>query len=603
MSLLQTIKTPADLKQLKVDELPQVAEEIRQRIIRATDLNGGHLASSLGAVDIIVALYYVFDFPKDKIIFDVGHQAYAHKILSGRLEQFDSIRTEGGLSGFPSIFESEYDAFTVGHAGTSIAASLGYCYSRDKLKQDYYVISLVGDASLFNGENMEALFANEQKPKKLLIILNDNGMSISKNGNGLYKALTKMSMKKKYSRFMGAMNKLFGWNFIGRFLKGIKAAFKRSLDPFVVLDTVDLKYVGPFDGHNIKSLVKIFESFRSSPRATLLHLKTTKGKGFEPAEANADILHGVSKHMTTSENTFSNCVCKLGENLIADNDKIVFLTAGMLLGTGLKELSEKYPGKVFDVGISEEYCVTLAAGMAVSGLRPIVCMYSTFLQRAYDQTVVDVCLQNLPVIFMIDRAGLVGSDGATHQGVFDLSYLSHIPNMTILVPKDTDELSLMLDHALSLNTPVAIRYPNGICPNFETVMPFDREHLWEEVVISDSEYCIYACGPRMLDIALKASKKLSVTVVNARTVKPLDDKTLNKYSDKKIITLEDNSETGGFGSMVMNYYQSIDICANVKIVGVKDKFVEHASVKSQLAKNDMTVEYILNLFNEKNNQQ
>ncbi len=600
MSLLENVKTPDDLKKLKVEDLPHIAEEIRQEIIKVTDNNGGHLASSLGAVDIIVALYYVFDFPKDKIIFDVGHQAYAHKILSGRLEKFNSIRTEGGLSGFPSIFESEYDAFSVGHAGTSIAASLGYCYSRDKLKENYYVISFVGDASLFNGENLEALFANDKKPQKLLIILNDNGMSISKNSNGLYKTLAKMSMKKRYSRFMSIMNKLFGWNFIGRFLKGIKATFKRSLDPYVVLDTVDLKYIGAFDGHDIKSMVKLFESFKSSPRATLLHLKTTKGKGYKPAETNADILHGVSKHMTSSENTFSNCVAPLGERLIEKNEKVVFLTAGMLIGTGLKPLADKHPDKVFDVGISEEYCVTLAAGMAVSGLKPIVCMYSTFLQRAYDQTVVDVCLQNLPVIFLIDRAGLVGSDGVTHQGVFDLSYLSHIPNMTVLVPKNTEELSLMVDYAMSLNKPVAIRYPNGVCPTFETKTPFSEDTLWEEYNVCDAPYCIMACGPRALDIALSAARKIPATVVNARSVKPLDNKVLDKYADKMIITVEDNTEIGGFGSMVTNYYHQNNIKADVSIVGVKDKFVEHASVSSQLSKNGITKERIAEILSAKN---
>ena len=601
MSLLENIKKPEDLKKLDVSQLPAVAEEIRQKILQVTDSNGGHLASSLGAVDIIVALYYVFDFTKDKLIFDVGHQAYAHKILSERLDRFETIRTEGGLSGFPSIFESPYDAFSVGHAGTSIAASLGYCYSRDRLNEDYYVISFVGDASIFNGENMEALFANDKKPKKLLIILNDNGMSISKNSNGLYKTFTKMSMKKRYSRFMGVMNKIFGWNFIGRFLKGIKAAFKRSLDPYVVLDTVDLKYIGAFDGHNIKSMVKLFNTFKSSPRATLLHLKTTKGKGFEPAEANADILHGVSKHMKTSENTFSNCVSALGEKIIEKNDKAVFLTAGMLLGTGLKELEKAHPDRVFDVGISEEYCVTLAAGMAVSGLKPVVCMYSTFLQRAYDQTVVDVCLQNLPVVFLIDRAGLVGSDGATHQGVFDLSYLSHIPNMTVLVPKDTDELALMVEYAFSLARPVAIRYPNGVCPTFETVSQFSADCLWEEYHVTDAPYCIMACGPRMLDIALNVAKCVPATVINARSVKPLDTAILDKYANRHIITLEDNTEIGGFGSMVTDYYQRVGVNADVSVVGVKDKFVEHASVSSQLKMNGITKEKIAEIISAKTN--
>ena len=592
MGLLEKIKNPTDLKKLSVDDLSHVADEIRSRIIEVTERNGGHLASSLGAVDVIVALYYVFDFPKDKIIFDVGHQAYAHKILSERAELFDTIRTEGGLSGFPSIFESEYDAFTVGHAGTSIAASLGYCYSRDKLKDDYFVISFVGDASAFNGENLEALFANDKKPEKFLVILNDNGMSISKNSNGLYKVLTKISMKRRYSSFMAAMNKIFGWNFIGRFLKGIKAAFKRSLDAYGVLDTVDMKYVGPFDGHDIKLMVKLFSDFKQSPRATLMHLKTKKGKGYEPAETKSDVYHGVSAHTALHGAGFSSLITPLAEKFTANNDKIVFLTAGMALGTGLSGFASAHPDKVYDVGISEEYCVTLAAGMAVSGLKPVVCIYSTFLQRAYDQTVVDVCLQNLPVIFMIDRAGLVGSDGVTHQGVFDLTYLSHIPNITVLAPKDGKELELMFDYALKLNAPVAIRYPNGEMPTFETVTPFSGDDLWEEFA-AESENCILACGPRMLSLADEVAKIKPCTVVNARCVKPLDKAFLDKIADKKIITLEENTRIGGFGSAVVSYYSEKGVKADVTVMGVGDAFVEHASVNSQLLRNGLTVDEIL----------
>ena len=596
--MLEKIKKPEDIKKLKIEELDTVAEEIRARIISVAEKNGGHLASSLGAVDIIVALYYVFDFPKDKIIFDVGHQSYAHKILSCRNDLFDTIRTEGGLSGFPSIFESPYDAFTVGHAGTSVSAALGYAYSRDKLKQNYYVISLVGDASLFNGENLEALFANDNKPEKLLIILNDNGMSISKNSNGLYKVLTKISMKKRYSKFMGFMDKLFGWNFIGRFLKGLKSAFKRSLDAYGMLDTVGIKYVGAFNGHDIKLLVRLFENFKSSPRATLLHLKTTKGKGYIPAETKADVYHGVSKNLSVSANTFSSSVADIGKQLIAKDDDIVFLTAGMAIGTGLEELIKEFPSNVFDVGISEEYCVTLAAGMAISGLKPIVCMYSTFLQRAYDQIVTDVCLQKLPVVFLIDRAGLVGADGATHQGVFDLSYLSHVPNMTVLVPKDVSELRLMLDYALRLDSPVAIRYPNGVCPDFETVLPFDNKLKYELFGDITAENAILACGPRALKLANEVQKKCgNVAVFNARNVKPLDKETLLLLADKNIVTLEENAAIGGFGAAVLKFYADNGIKAKVTVIGVKDRFVEHASVESQLIRNDLTVRAIEKALN------
>ena len=598
MALLERIKTPADLKKLSVKELPQVAQEIREKIIAVAEKNGGHLASSLGAVDIIVALYYVFDFPKDKIIFDVGHQSYAHKILSERLETFETIRTKGGLSGFPNIFESKYDAFTVGHAGTSVAASLGYCYSRDKLGEDYYVISLIGDASMFNGENIEALFANETKPEKLLMILNDNGMSISKNTNGLYTVMTKIAMKKHYSRFKSLMNKIFGWNFIGRFLKSVKGAFKRSLDPYVVLDTVGVKYVGAFDGHNINLLVQLFNDFKLNPQATLLHLKTVKGKGYEPAEASAETYHGISKNLIAANNTFSESISAIAEEVVSKYDNAVFLTAGMLSGTGLKSFKNAHPDKVYDVGISEEYCVTLAAGMAVSGLKPIVCMYSTFLQRAYDQTVIDVALQNLPVVYLIDRAGVVGCDGATHQGVFDISYLSHVPNMTVLMPKSVEELKTMLNYALSISTPVAIRYPNGSFEEIKTVTPFSAESLYE-VLTPMSDTVVIAEGPRLLSIALEVAAERNITVVNARSAKPLDYPLLDKIADKKIITMEENAKIGGLGSLILSYYAEKGVKADVTVLGIGDAFVEHATISDQLAANGLTKQDLLSMIDKK----
>ncbi len=589
MAYLDKIKSPSDLKQLNIKELEVLAGEIREKIISVASSNGGHLASSLGAVDAIIALYYVFDFPKDKIIFDVGHQAYAHKILSERKDLFETIRTEGGLSGFPNVFESDYDAFSVGHAGTSISASLGYCTARDTLGEDYFVISFVGDASFFNGENMEAMFATETKPKKLLIILNDNGMSISKNNNGLYQYLSKTTMKKRYSKFMNAMEKIFGWNFIGTFLKKMKKAFKRSLDSYSMLDTVGLKYVGAFDGHNIKLLVDLFNSFKQSPRATLLHIKTKKGKGYEPAENNADIYHGVSTHLGSSNNAFSSAVGEIAKKVTEKCDKAVFLTAGMALGTGLNDLLKEQPDKVIDVGINEEYCVTYSAGLAIAGLRPFVCMYSTFLQRSYDQVMTDVCLQNLPVVFLIDRAGLVGVDGCTHQGVFDLSYLSHIPNLTILTPKNAKELEEMIEFALELAKPVAIRYPNGKAIEFEEKTAFSAENLWEIQKQGDGKV-VLACGSRMLEIALLACENSNALVVNARSVKPLDEKLLSSFVGREIITLEDNSVIGGFGSMVLGYYSKLGVAQKISCLGVQDKFIDHAKVDAQLKINDLTVE-------------
>lgn len=588
--MLETIKTPQDLKKLKIKELETLCEEIRQKIIDVSNSNGGHLASSLGAVEAIVALYYVFDFPKDKLIFDVGHQAYAHKILSERKDLFDTIRKEGGLSGFPNIFESSYDAFSVGHAGTSISAALGYCSARDLKKEDYYVISFVGDASFVNGENLEAIFSSERKPEKLLVILNDNGMSISKNNNGLYKVLSKMSTKKSYSRFMRFMDKLFGWNFIGRFLKSIKAAFKRSLDSYSMLDTVGLKYVGAFDGHKIKLLIDLFKNFKENPRATLLHIKTTKGKGYDPAEKEAEKYHGVAKNMLVSNNTFSSFVGGALEELFEKDERFVVITAAMALGTGVDELQNKYPERVFDIGISEEYGVTYAAGMAVAGLKPIVCMYSTFLQRAYDQIVCDVCLQNLPVIFMIDRAGFVGADGVTHQGLYDISYLTHIPNLSLFAPKDTAELKEILEYAATLESPVAIRYPNGKNEQIYPSKPIDGENLWQ--VFGDSgslhKKVALCVGPRMIKLATEVFKDENVTIVNARSVKPLDKKLLDEISDCKVVTMEENSLIGGFGSLVAAYYAKKGTNTFVRSFGAEDKFIEHASVDGQIEKSGIS---------------
>ena len=596
MDLLDKIKTPKDLKSLSVKELEALCQEIRELIIKVSLANGGHLAPSLGAVETIVALYYVFDFPKDKLIFDVGHQAYAHKILYERREMFETIRKEGGLSGFPNIFESEYDAFSAGHAGTSISAALGYCAARDRLKENYYVIALVGDASFVNGENLEALFSTAKKPEKLLIILNDNGMSISKNNNGLYQVLTKISTRRNYSRFMKLMDKIFGWNFIGRFLKGVKAAFKRSLDSYGMLDNLGMKYVGAFDGHNIKLLIKLFNNFKESPRGTLMHLKTKKGKGYEPAEASAEIYHGISRNAEASNNTFSGAVGGMLNEVFEKDDKTIALTAGMALGTGLAGVDGAYKDRITDVGISEEFCVTYAAGLAKAGLKPIVFIYSTFLQRAYDQVVCDVCLQKLPVIFMIDRAGFVGADGVTHQGLYDLSYLSHIPNLKIFAPKDAEELKLILNYALELNEPVAIRYPNGKNEDFGKAQPIDDKHLWQTMHEGDKDKVALCVGPRMIRLAEKALEGRSVTIVNARSVKPLDGDFLEKYKEAKIITLEENSKVGGFGSAVVSYYAAKGVKKDVSVFGAEDEFVEHAAQDKQIENHGIKISKIQEVF-------
>ncbi len=596
---LDKIKTTSDIKKLNIKELEGLSEEIRQLILDTVTENGGHFASNLGTVELIIALFYVYDFPKDKIIFDVGHQSYAYKILSDRLSKFSTIRTEGGISGFPDPNESEFDAFLTGHAGTSISAGLGYAYSRDKFNENYNIINFVGDASLFNGENLEAITSSDNKPKNFLVILNDNGMSISKNNNGLYKLISKATVTKSYSNFNSFMGKLFGNSFIGKFLKKSKRAIKRTLATNTFIDGLGLKYVGVFDGHNLKGLIKILTDIKESNIPTFLHVKTVKGKGDISAENNPSKFHGVSNNLSSAENHFSNEISSILQELYTANDKICAITAGMKDGVGLTEFYNNHPHAVVDVGIQEECAVTLSAGMAISGTKPIVFIYSTFLQRGYDQILHDVCAQNLPVIFAIDRAGFVGNDGKTHQGVFDLSYLTHIPNLTVISPKDVNELKSAFKVALELNSPVAIRYPNGNGYKFETKTELDKSLKWE-VLNKGENVTLLAVGPRMINIALEVNNfnDNKFTVINARTVKPLDKGILNQIKNDKIITLEENSKIGGFGSFVLNYYSEIGESASVKIFGVSDAFVSHAKVDSQLYKNGLYAQNINNFINK-----
>ncbi len=595
MTLNEILKSKS-IKEMNIKELNLLCDELRSKIISTVDTNGGHLSSNLGVVELTVALYYVFDFPDDKLIFDVGHQSYVHKILSGRESQFNTIRKEKGLSGFPDSKESEYDAFLSGHAGTSISAGLGYCYSRDSLNQDYYVVNVVGDASFFNGQNLEAITSSDTKPKKFLVILNDNGMSISKNVNGSYKFISKLTTTKSYNKFNDFMSRVFGRGVIGNFLRKIKNFIKRCFSSYTIFDSFYLKYVGVFDGHNLKSLIRLLKNIKDSKNPTLLHLKTCKGKGFEKAEKDAITYHGIGKNLETSVNDFSSSVSGVLKRQLEKHDNLIAITAGMKEGVGLTDFYNEHPKKVIDTGIAEEYAVTLAGGLAISGSKPIVFIYSTFLQRAYDQILHDVCIQNLPVVFCIDRAGFVGSDGKTHQGLFDISYLTSIPNLTVLSPKDVTEFEKMIDVSLNLNKPVAIRYPNGKADKISSIKEFDSDLEWEE--LTQGEVCILAVGSRMVSLALKVNdlSKKEIAVINARTIKPLDKKILNKYKNKKIITLEENTLQGGFASSVLKYYASQNIKVDLISLGVNDKFVEHASVESQLKLNGFSVENILKLI-------
>lgn len=591
--LLDTVKTPADVKKLNIKQLEALADEIRNRVVDVVGKNGGHLASNLGVAELIVALYYSFDFPKDKLIFDVGHQCYAHKILSGRNEMFDTLRQENGLNGFPDISESEFDAFGAGHAGSSLSACLGYCAARDATGEDYYVIDVVGDASLFNGENLEAITSSDVKPKKFIVIVNDNGMSISKNNNGLYKIMSTVTTRKTYGKVMDFFSRTIGESFIGKGLKKFKNWIKRSLNGLSVIDSLGFKYVGIFNGNKMSELIRILKNVKNSDRGVILHLKTVKGKGLADAEKHAEIYHGVGKNFKSSKCTFSDSVGKLLIEEAETDPKLTAICAGMKDGTGLKDFAAAYPDRFFDVGIAEEHAVTFAAGQAIGGLKPVVCIYSTFLQRSYDQIMQDVCIQNLPVIFMIDRAGAVGNDGATHQGLFDISYLRMLPNMKIFSPKDTVELKIIFDYCKKLSSPCAIRYPNGLNCDFEKHLPLESS-LWE--YYGDKENNIVLCvGARALAVAEKAKNLTDkkFTIVNCRSVKPLDEKFLSALGGKNVITLEENVLSGGFGSSVAEFFASKNINAKLHIIAFPDKFVRHAETARQLETAGLTAENIV----------
>ncbi len=590
MPILDGVNNSNDIKNLDYNELKGLAEETRQEILSVVNANGGHLASNLGIVETTIALHRAFDFSKDKLIFDVGHQCYAHKIFSGRKQEFKTIRLAGGLSGFPD--KDEGDAFTAGHAGTSVSAALGYAEARDKLKQDYYVVSVVGDGAISNGINLEAITASNVKPKRFILILNDNGMSISKNDNGFYKFLSKGTTGRGYLKGKRALKKVFGNSFITRGLSKFRDFIKRVVGRNNYFENYGFKYVGVVDGNNIKQLNKILDRVKelAKYKAVFLHVKTTKGKGFEKAETQAEKYHGVGAKFNLDGGDFSKALGEKLNELIDKDDKVVALTAGMAEGTGLSLVKDKHPGNFRDVGIAEEFCVTYAAGMAAGGLKPIVAIYSTFMQRAYDQVLHDVCLQNLPVIFCLDRAGLVGSDGITHQGVFDLSYLSHIPNLTVLAPGSPSELNDMIDYALTLSSPVAIRYSKTSSLDREA-LPLSNG-LWEYIK-EGKRANILAVGSRMLELALKVCEEVSgVGVINARSVKPLDEDMLLAIKNSQIITLEENSVMGGFGSLVASFYKKKAVDVKLHCLGVKDEFVRHGSIATQLEKNGLTVENI-----------
>lgn len=595
--ILEKITGPDDVKRLKLQELTVLAEEIRSFLIETTSHTGGHLASNLGVVELTIALFRVFDLPADKIIWDVGHQSYTHKILSGRKEFFDGLRQFGGLSGFPKRKESPFDAFDTGHSYTSISAGLGMAQGRDLLGENYSVISVIGDGALTGGMAYEALNNAGRMKKNFIIVLNDNNMSISENVGGMSTYLSNIRadegynlLKKSVANTLSRIPRV-GDDLVDALLK-TKNSIKQFLVPGMWFENMGITYLGPVDGHDIRGLVRIFREAKKIDHAVVIHVLTKKGKGYLPAEKNPAAFHGVEpfdiatgkplkeKQYPSYTDVFSREICRIAE----ENPRLVAVTAAMPDGTGLKRFAKLYPKRFFDVGIAEEHAVTSAAGMAAAGLKPVVAVYSSFLQRAYDQIVHDVCIQNLPVVFCVDRAGLVGSDGETHQGIFDLSYLSSIPNMTVMAPKNLWELQQMLHFAVKYDGPIAIRYPRGQAYRGLKDALAPVEYGKSELLFEESRIALLAVGS-MVSTAEHIRSKLKeegcpCSLVNGRFVKPVDTAVVDHLvkNHRYLVTLEENVLRGGYGEQITDYVQKHYPGIRVVNIALPDAYVEHGNV-------------------------
>ena len=595
--ILDKINGPDDVKKLNETELRELAEEIRSFLIEKISHTGGHLASNLGVVELTIALYLAFDLPKDKIIWDVGHQPYTHKILSGRKDDFDGLRQYGGLSGFPKRKESPFDAFDTGHSSTSISAGLGMAQGRDVLGEEYSIVSVIGDGALTGGMAYEALNNAARLKKNFIIVLNDNKMSISENVGGISRYLSNLRADEGYNllkkNVAGTLAKvpMIGNDLVDTLLR-TKNSIKQFLIPGMWFENMGITYLGPVDGHDVKGLAKIFSEAKKINHAVLIHVMTKKGKGYRPAERNPSSFHGVEpfdietgkplgqKLYPSYTDVFSREICKLAET----NEKLVAVTAAMPDGTGLKRFSRLYPQRFFDVGIAEEHAVTSAAGMAAAGLKPVVVVYSSFLQRAYDQIVHDVCIQNLPVLFCVDRAGLVGSDGETHQGIFDLTYLSSIPNMSVIAPKNLWELREMLQFAVDYEGPMAIRYPRGQAYRGLKEFLAPVEYKKSEILYDEDSIALLAVGS-MVSTAEHIRTKLkeeghSCTLVNGRFIKPVDTDVVDYLArnHRCIVTLEENVLRGGYGERITDYVQKHYPAIRVVNIALPDAYVEHGNV-------------------------
>ena len=595
--ILERIQKANDIKKLNWAELDVLAAEIRQFLVENISKTGGHLASNLGVVELTMAMHLAFSLPKDKMIWDVGHQSYTHKILTGRKDGFKHLRQFGGMSGFPKRKESNCDAFDTGHSSTSISAGLGYVEAREILGEDYRVVSVIGDGSLTGGMAYEALNNASHLKSNYIIVLNDNNMSISENVGGMHMYLDGLRTADFYNNMKkgvtSALNKIPGVG--SRLVNNIrktKNSIKQLFVPGMLFEDMGITYLGPVDGHDVKKLYRTFKEAQKMDNAVLVHVLTEKGKGYAPAELNPSKFHGISpfdletgnvldkKTKDTYTDVFSEIMCDLGEK----EPKLVAITAAMKDGTGLSKFQEKFPERFFDVGIAEQHAVTFAAGLAAAGLKPVVAVYSAFLQRGYDQIVHDVCMQKLPVIFAIDRAGLVGSDGETHQGAYDIAYLNHIPNMTILAPKNRLEFAKMMEWAVEHDGPVAIRYPRGNV--YEGLEEYRQPVVCgrSEVIYKESDIAILSVG-HMMEVAevvwetLK-EKGYNCSLINSRFVKPMDTDILHELAQehKLFVTIEDAAISGGYGASVVKYLAEQKLDVEVIVNGIPDAYIEHGNI-------------------------
>ncbi|MDC9724398.1 MAG: 1-deoxy-D-xylulose-5-phosphate synthase [Gammaproteobacteria bacterium] len=597
-SLLSQINSPDDLRQLNKDQLPQLAQEIRSLIVNSVQQTGGHISSNLGVTELTLALHYVFNTPEDRFVWDVGHQSYVHKIITGRRDQMHTMRQAGGLSGFPKRSESPYDAFGVGHSSTSISAALGMAVASQASGSSRHAVAIIGDGAITAGQAYEALAHAGDLSANLLVILNDNEMSISKNVGGMSNYLARLLSGKFYSSAREGSKKVLeklppAWELARRAEEHVKG----MVIPGTLFEELGFNYIGPIDGHDLDTLIPTLSNLRDRKGPQFLHIVTKKGKGYEPAEQEPGKYHGVSPAGNASSgpsytHVFGQWLCDMAK----ESDELMGITPAMCDGSGLNNFADTYADRYFDVGIAEQHAVTLAAGMACEGKKPVVAIYSTFLQRAYDQLIHDVALQNLDVLFAIDRGGLVGADGATHAGTFDLSYLRCIPNMLVMAPSDENECRQMLTTGYRHYGPAAVRYPRGA--GIGTTIHSELTSLEigkADIKRSGTKVAILAFGT-MLQPALDAAEELNATVVNMRFVKPLDHRVIEEIANahELIITIEENTTLGGAGSGVAEYLLSINDATPIKIMGLPDKFLDHGDHKQMLSDCKLDANGIIN---------